>query len=97
MARFGVRQGFVISGFILAALSGFFGLNIHYREVCVEPVLVIFCNRWEQQVVGYSLDAWAVGGIVLGIILILLGVALIIYPRLAKEMREETSELRDQK
>ncbi len=77
-----------LAGVGVMALSLVLGLQSHYRQVCVERGL-LFCSEWGWEFVGTSLAPWAVAGVVFGILLIVVGVGLRLYPRLKKELKEE--------
>ncbi len=93
----GVRVALVGVGILVTAISGFAGLQVHEQQYCVEETyspadflhLFPICARYQTRIVGYSLADWSFPPIAFGFALILLGVGLLIYPRLKKEVQEE--------
>ncbi len=80
--------GITLAGVGIMAFSLVFGLQFWYRQVCVERGF-IFCSKWGSEFVRTSLAPWAEAGMVFGILLVIVGIGLRIYPRLKKELKEE--------
>ncbi len=74
-----------------------FGLETHHRAVCVGSGCVLdICLPIQgasdchyEESIYYSLAGWSIPPIMLGAVLISLGLSLMIFPRLRKEMRED--------
>ncbi len=82
------RKGIAVAGVIILAVSLFFGLIGHYREVCRDIPFrgEKYCR---DVIIGYSLAPWSISLIIFGAALLLLGIALLVYPKLEARKREK--------